>query len=108
MKKDISLIGMPMDLGQMRRGVDMGPSAIRYAGIIERLENLQYNVKDLGNVEIARPDRREPIREDNLRNLHEVVDANTRLSKVVKEEIEQGQFPLVLGGDHSIAIGSIA
>ena len=108
MKKDISIIGMPMDLGQMRRGVDMGPSAIRYAGIIERLESLQYKVQDLGNVDIARPDRREPIREDNLRNLREVVDANARLAKVVNEEIAEDHFPLVLGGDHSIAIGSVA
>lgn len=97
-----------MDLGQMRRGVDMGPSAIRYAGIMDRLENLQYNVKDLGNMDIPRPNRREPIREDNLRNLHEVVEANVHLSKVVEEEITKGRFPLVLGGDHSIAIGSLA
>lgn len=97
-----------MDLGQMRRGVDMGPSAIRYAGIVDRLENLQYNVEDLGNMDIPRPNRREPIREDNLRNLHEVVEANVHLSKVVEEEITKGRFPLVLGGDHSIAIGSLA
>lgn len=108
MKKDISLIGMPMDLGQMRRGVDMGPSAIRYAGIVERLENLDYNVEDLGDVQVAHPNRREPEREDNLRNLQEVVDANVELSKVVSREIDKARFPLVLGGDHSIAIGSMA
>lgn len=108
MYKDISLIGMPMDLGQLRRGVDMGPSAIRYAGIVERLEALQFNTNDLGDVSIAHPNRKEAKREDNLRNLHEVVDANKRLAKVVSEEIERKRFPLVLGGDHSIAIGSIA
>jgi len=108
MKKAISLIGMPMDLGQLRRGVDMGPSAIRYAGIIERLENLAYKVEDLGNVSVKRPSRQELVREDNLRNLSEVVEANIELSKVVSEEIEIERFPLVLGGDHSIAIGSIA
>jgi len=108
MKKAISLIGMPMDLGQLRRGVDMGPSAIRYAGIIERLENLAYKVEDLGNVSVKRPSRQELVREDNLRNLNEVVEANIELSKVVSEEIEIERFPLVLGGDHSIAIGSIA
>ncbi|HLR10487.1 MAG TPA: arginase [Sporosarcina sp.] len=108
MKKAISLIGMPMDLGQLRRGVDMGPSAIRYAGIIERLENLAYKVEDLGNVSVKRPSRQELVREDNLRNLNEVVEANIELSKVVSEEIEKERFPLVLGGDHSIAIGSIA
>lgn len=108
MNKDISVIGMPMDLGQMRRGVDMGPSAIRYAGVIERLESLHFNVDDLGDVPVAHPNRKATIREDNLRNLHEVVDANKKLAKVVSEEIEKQRFPLVLGGDHSMAIGSIA
>ncbi len=108
MKKDISLIGMPMDLGQTRRGVDMGPSAIRYAGILERLENSQYNVEDMGDVKVVHPRKFEESREDNLRNLHEVVEANIKLSKVVTKEINQNRFPLILGGDHSIAIGSIA
>src|SRR5690625_3885497 len=97
-----------MDLGQTRRGVDMGPSAIRYAGIIERLEKLQYTVHDLGNINISRPDRHAPEREDQLRNLLEVVEANEDLAKVVDGEVGKGRFPLVLGGDHSIAIGSLA
>lgn len=108
MKKEISIIGVPMDLGQTRRGVDMGPSAIRYAGIIERLERLQYTVHDLGNIDIPRPDRNAPEREDKLRNLPEVVDTNKRLAEVVDEQVAKNFFPLVLGGDHSIAIGSIA
>ena len=57
MKKNMSIIGVPMDLGQMRRGVDMGPSAIRYAGIVERLENLGYDIKDLGDIEIGQAER---------------------------------------------------
>jgi len=108
MKKDISIIGVPMDLGQTRRGVDMGPSAIRYAGIVERLEKLNYTIHDLGNIEIARPDRHAPEREDKLRNLNEVVEANANLAKVVDEQVKKNRFPLVLGGDHSIAIGSLA
>lgn len=108
MKKDISLIGVPMDLGQTRRGVDMGPSAIRYAGIVERLEKLKFNIHDLGNIEISRPDRNQPERKDKLRNLSEVVDANTKLANVVDEQVKNNHFPLVLGGDHSIAIGSLA
>src|SRR5690625_124138 len=108
MKKDIAVIGMPMDLGQTRRGVDMGPSAIRYAGIIERLEKLTYDVHDLGNIEISRPDRNQPERKDKLRNLFEVVDANTKLAKIIDEQVKKDYFPLVLGGDHSIAIGSLA
>src|SRR5699024_1625278 len=97
-----------MDLGQTRRGVDMGPSAIRYAGIMERLENLDYNVHDLGNIEILRPDRHAPERKDKLRNLHEVVEANKSLAKIVDEEVKKNRFPLILGGDNSIAIGSNA
>ncbi|MEI3607041.1 arginase [Pseudogracilibacillus sp. SE30717A] len=108
MKKDISIIGVPMDLGQMRRGVDMGPSAIRYAGIVERLEKLNYRVHDLGNIDISRPDRNEPEREDKLRNLSEVVEANSKLAEVVDEQVKEDHFPLVLGGDHSIAVGSLA
>ena len=108
MNKDISLIGVPMDLGQTRRGVDMGPSAIRYAGIVERLEKLNFNIHDLGNIDISRPDRNLPEREDKLRNLQEVVEANTKLANVVDEQVKNNHFPLVLGGDHSIAIGSLA
>ncbi|MEI3613664.1 arginase [Pseudogracilibacillus sp. SO30301A] len=108
MNKDISLIGVPMDLGQTRRGVDMGPSAIRYAGIVERLEKLNFNIHDLGNIDISRPDRNQPEREDKLRNLQEVVEANTRLANLVDEQVKNNHFPLVLGGDHSIAIGSLA
>lgn len=108
MNKDISLIGVPMDLGQTRRGVDMGPSAIRYAGIVERLEKLNFNIHDLGNIDISRPDRHQPEREDKLRNLLEVVEANTKLANVVDEQVKNNHFPLVLGGDHSIAIGSLA
>lgn len=108
MKKNISIIGVPMDLGQMRRGVDMGPSAIRYAGIVKRLENLNYEVEDLGDVEITRPPKKEVTRKDNLRNLKEVVETNTRLAKLVDQEVQNEQFPLVLGGDHSIALGTLA
>src|SRR5699024_10222041 len=108
-KKNISIIGVPMDLGQMRRGVDMGPSAIRYAGIVERLQNLDYTIRDLGDVNIMRAyEKEEKITDETLRNLEEVVDANTKLKKAVADPISEDQFPLVLGGDHSIAIGTIA
>src|SRR5699024_4899686 len=100
MKNDISIIGVPMDLGQCRRGVDMGPSAIRYAGIIERLEDLNYNIHDLEDVFISRPPRSKQEREDRLRNLDEVAAGNNALAHLVDEEINKGRFPLVLGGDH--------
>src|SRR5690606_28342744 len=108
MKKDISIIGVPMDLGQMRRGVDMGPSAIRYAGVVERLERLKYNIDDLGDIEITRPTREEVAKDENLKNLEKVSEANEKLAATVDKVIQNGRFPLVLGGDHSIAIGSLA
>lgn len=108
MKKEITIIGVPMDLGQMRRGVDMGPSAIRYAGIVERLEKLDYDIQDFGDIEISRTNRHAPVRKDRLRNLEEVADANEKLKQAVSGQVEKNRFPLVLGGDHSIAIGTIA
>ncbi|MBM7588159.1 arginase [Bacillus pakistanensis] len=108
MNKNISIIGVPMDLGQMRRGVDMGPSAIRYAGVVERLENLGYRINDLGNIEIAQPERVHTSPDTNLRNLKAVAEGNTKLSQKVDEVIESGDFPLIFGGDHSIAIGTLA
>lgn len=106
--KEISLIGVPMDLGQMRRGVDMGPSAIRYAGIVERLEKLNYTVYDLGNIDVPRPEKYEVEDGLKLRNLKEVIAANTSLAEKIDEQVGLGRYPLILGGDHSIAIGAIA
>ncbi|MFF2448911.1 arginase [Neobacillus sp. NPDC058068] len=107
MSNKLSIIGMPMDLGQMRRGVDMGPSAIRYAGINERLKPLFDDIHDLGDIPIGRP---EVVvdKESNLRNLDLVAEKNELLAKKVDEAIQTGSFPLVLGGDHSIAIGTLA
>jgi arginase len=107
MKKNISLIGVPMDLGQTRRGVDMGPSAIRYADVTKELMQLGYTVEDLGDIEIS---RFEPSleQEEKLKNLAQVTDACSILAEKVDTVIQNGSFPLVLGGDHSIAIGSIA
>ena len=108
MKKNISIIGVPMDLGQMRRGVDMGPSAIRYAGIVERLENLGYDIKDLGDIEIGQAERVHNNPDTNLRNLKAVAEASETLADKVNGVIGSGDFPLIFGGDHSIAIGTLA
>lgn len=111
MKKRISVIGVPMDLGQMRRGVDMGPSAIRYAGMYERLTALGYDVKDYGDIVIPHLTQIMDSSENestNLRNLEQVAKANTELSENVDKAVEKGDFPLVIGGDHSIAIGTLA
>ena len=100
------MIGAPMDLGQMRRGVDMGPSAIRYAGAIERLENIGYEVHDMGDIEIGRPQTVTDSK-TGLRNLEAVVKSNMKLVEKVDEIMKNGNFPLILGGDHSIAIGTL-
>jgi arginase len=106
--KKIAVIGVPMDLGQNRRGVDMGPSAIRYAGMIDRLKSLNIEVEDLGDVEIVKSEPTAVKEDTNLKNLREVALTNGNLANEVSSSISNGDFPLILGGDHSIAIGSIA
>ncbi|MCY8588525.1 arginase [Bacillus haynesii] len=111
LKQQISMIGVPMDLGQLRRGVDMGPSAIRCAGVNERLESLCQDIEDLGDMTIGqREDEKEggePASEE-LRNLKAVTKASAKLAETVDKIVASGAFPLVLGGDHSIAIGTLA
>jgi arginase len=97
-----------MDLGQSRRGVDMGPSAIRYAGVVERLEKLDYEIHDKGDIEIGRPGKDEESSDGNLKYLKAVTKASDKLASAVNEVVESGSFPLVFGGDHSIAIGTLA
>ncbi|MBE1553080.1 arginase [Sporosarcina limicola] len=104
---NISIIGVPLDLGQSRRGVDMGPSAIRYAGAVERIEAIGHQVIDEGDIRVDMSSRGQHG-DSNLKNLDEVIQANTDLAKKVAEVVERGRFPLVLGGDHSIAIGTLA
>ena len=106
MKKELSVIGVPMDLGQMRRGVDMGPSAIRYAGLEERLENLGYKVADLGDIHLA--NGKSMVGDEQVETVDLVADINHKLAVKVNEIMEKGDFPLILGGDHSIAMGSLA
>ncbi len=105
--KKLAIIGMPMDLGQMRRGVDMGPSAIRYAGVNERLSVLFDEVHDYGDIAIGRP-AAEIDTESNLRNLHLIAEKTEILANEVDKAILAHYFPLVFGGDHSIAIGTLA
>lgn len=102
----ITIIGLPMDLGQNRRGVDMGPSAIRYAEVVERLGSLGIDVEDLGDITIGRPAMADL--ETKLNNLKEVTIGSRLLAEKVDTILSKKSFPLVLGGDHSIAIGTIA
>lgn len=105
-KLNISVIGVPIDFGQMRRGVDMGPSAIRYAGAIERLQSIGHDVKDVGDVYV--PNAADLEVHPKLRNLGAVVEGCSQLAELVKNAVAEKSFPLILGGDHSIAIGTLA
>src|SRR3972149_1120775 len=105
--RKIHILGVPMDLGAGRRGVDMGPSAIRIAGVADKLTHLGHTVVDEGDILIKAPEQLR-IRNDRLRYLPEIVRACTLLAGKVEKVVTSGGFPLVLGGDHSIAIGTIA
>ncbi|MBC8014387.1 MAG: arginase [Sporomusaceae bacterium] len=107
MNNHISIIGVPLDLGADRRGVDMGPNAIRHAGLRERLQAIGYDVNDTGDITIHTPEFCQPLGE-KLKYLDEIERVNTELCRRVHEEIVKGSFPLVIGGDHSIAIGTMS
>ena len=106
MKKDIGIVGSQMDLGAVRKGVDMGPLAIRHSGLVGRIREMGYEVKDYGDilpmVATSEGDNKK------LRYEKEVNEANERLYKQVVKIHEDGAFPLILGGDHSIAAASVS
>ncbi|HRQ77126.1 MAG TPA: arginase [Gemmatimonadaceae bacterium] len=104
----VRIIGVPMDLGASRRGVDMGPSAVRYTDLRERLVKLGHDVDDIGNVHV-------PLREDAARGaqrgaryLGAITDVCSEVAARTREALAAGRLPLVLGGDHALAAGSIA
>jgi arginase len=103
----VDVVGVPMDLGADRRGVDMGPSAIRYARLKESLERLGIAVNDHGNLRVPVPESA-TIDEASAKYYPIIKAVCDELAVLVQEIIEQGGFPLVLGGDHSIAMGTIA
>jgi len=103
----IAIIGAPLDLGAGRRGVDMGPSAVRVANLNKRLASIGYQVEDLGNVPVHQP---ESLSAGPRRSMYlpQIVETCTRLARMVERAAAQGKAPLVLGGDHSVAVGTIA
>jgi arginase len=103
----ISIIGVPMDLGADRRGVDMGPSALRYADLNEKLEALGYEVQDLGDLDVIIPETHH-FGDPRAKYLKEISDACNHLANIVLEVRQSGRIPLVLGGDHSIAVGTVS
>jgi len=106
-KRSIDVIGVPVDLGAGRRGVDMGPSAIRVADLEARLESLGHRVQDLGDIDVTIPETSK-IGEGKLKYKASILKMCDDLRKMVQASLDKNRVPLVLGGDHSIAIGSIA
>ena len=105
--REVAVIGAPLDLGAGRRGVDMGPSAIRYAGIEQLLtEKLGVRVSDSGNV-ISPVVETTSMGDEHARYLAQILDLCDRLSTLVADAAGRGALPLVLGGDHSVALGSL-
>ncbi|MCW5965377.1 MAG: arginase [Bryobacterales bacterium] len=102
----VSILGVPMDLGAGRRGVDMGPSAIRVAQLGARLRDLGYEVEDLGNIDVVQPESI-PMQDDKLRYLPEIAETCARVANVVSRILENGRLPVVLGGDHAITMGTV-
>ena len=106
----IRTIGIPMDLGADRRGVDMGPSAIRYANLASTLESIGRRCTDAGDLSVPHAEERDPDAEvtKNAKYLREIESVCSRLGEEVSETLANGALPLVLGGDHSIAIGTLS
>src|SRR5271155_4607836 len=101
----IRVIGVPLDLGQSRRGVDMGPSAVRVAGLEARLEAIGHIVEDAGNIAVAIPEQKKEGAA-NSKYLKEITATCTASAELVLKTLEAGKVPLVLGGDHSVAAGT--
>ena len=106
-QQTITVIGFPMDLGSGRRGVDMGPSALRIAGLENKLEQLGYKVEDTGDITIEIMEKQK-LHNPKLRYLNEILKTSKVLAARVEKVLEQKKFPLCLGGDHSMALGTIA
>jgi arginase len=103
----ISVIGAPLDLGQGRRGVDMGPSALRVANLNSRVASLGYVVEDLGNVAVDQAEA-SPVGHPHAKYLPQIAAACQRLALAVEDALGRGSLPLVLGGDHSVAVGTMS
>jgi arginase len=105
--KKIRVIGVPLDLGASRRGVDMGPSAVRVAGLEARLEALGHQVDDGGNVAVAIAEQKK-VGDEHAKYLKEITATCTKAAELVLKSLEAGYTPLVLGGDHSLAAGTVS
>jgi len=105
--RKIRVIGVPLDLGQSRRGVDMGPSAVRVAGLEARLEEVGHVVEDGGNVPVSLPEQKQ-AGDPSAKYLKEIRSTCVKEAELVVKTLEAGMVPLVLGGDHSVAVGTVS
>lgn len=103
----IQILGVPLDLGQERRGVDMGPLAVRAAGLNHTLESLGHEVKDGGNIPVRLPEQQH-FGDQHAKYLKEIVATSQEVAQRIYAALEAGYFPISLGGDHSLAIGTQA
>jgi arginase len=104
----VALVSVSIDLGAGRRGVDMGPSALRIAGISSRVEALGYQIREVGTVTAGGFETTDPGPERETRFLDEIAQVADRTAAMVREALDEGCLPLILGGDHSLSIGSVA
>lgn len=104
---DVRIVGVPMDLGANRRGTDMGPSAVRAAQLASRLETLDHDVQDGGNVFAHEPETRTASK-TGMRFLDEIVRTCEALARRVRRAKAAGEIPLIIGGDHSLSMGTSA
>jgi arginase len=107
-KSRIAIVGAPLDLGQGRRGVDMGPSAVRVAGLGRRLAALGYRVADLGNIDVAQAESLADAGPSNAKYVTQIAESCEKLARLVADSLAGLHTPVVLGGDHSIAAGTVA
>ncbi len=106
MKKAVQIIGVPIDLGQSHRGVDLGPGALRYAGLAARLEKLGYEVHDSGNLKV--PVRESLSHERQINYLPSIREICEEACAAAQQAVAKGHIPIFLGGDHSISVGTIS
>jgi arginase len=103
----LGIVGVPLDLGGNHRGVDMGPYAVRHAGLMARLRKLGFEVHDFGNIEVPGRDELD-FGDPKARYLREITQVSERLCERVRTMLEEGYLPITVGGDHSCAMGSVA
>ncbi len=106
MPHKVRIIGVPMDLGASRRGVDMGPSALRVAGLAQHIKQLGHQVEDIGNVSVKQPEEQH-YGEKKAKYLNEIMETCKGLAEIVQKTLDEGLVPVILGGDHSVALGSV-